>query len=130
MNIDKVVEYHNKKIKNFQLYKQITANKNYVFPESNNQFNTIARKSNTLQMFRLVNRIFKRFQNKSNKKKSIHYIINLLYQDKTDVEKYEELEIITSDKQLPEKLITDIKKRMHSKFSTNFMDDRRAFDAM
>ena len=92
MNIDKVVEYHNKKIKNFQLYKQITANKNYVFPESNNQFNTIARKSNILQMFRLVNRIFKRFQNKSNKKKSIHYIINLLYQDKTDVEKYEELE--------------------------------------
>ena len=37
-------------------------------------------------MFRLVNRIFKRFKNKSNKKKSIHYIINLLYQDKTDVE--------------------------------------------
>lgn len=92
MNIDKVVEYHNKKIKNFNLYRQITANKNYVFPESNNQFNIIAKKSNTLQMFRLVNRIFKRFKNKSNKKKSIHYIINLLYQDKTDVEKYQELE--------------------------------------
>jgi hypothetical protein len=46
------------------------------------------------------------------------------------LQRYEDLEMIIVGKNVPDKIVTQIKKRMHSKYATNFLKEKTAFEVL